>query len=200
MSNGGRPRVLDDIKRGQVCALIAAGCGMEVVARYVSCSASTIRREALRNADFRKNLRSSEVQAQISPLQAMRAAANTHWRAAAWLLERTNPQQFARNRLTTCKPQELHDIVDAVVEKAVEEIPDSETRDRICRQLLATAYRASRALSAEEHSRLDPRTGPFEMPLSRDDRDLQRLLDELNRDRRVAVNKVRNIQNPARSA
>lgn len=201
MSLAGRPRVLDDGKRREICALISAGCGLEAAARYVSCSAATIRREALRNGHFRQELRAAELRAQLDPLRAMRQAANTHWRAAAWLLERTNPRQFARQKPDACAPKELHDVIDAVVEKAVEEIDDAETRDRVCRQLLATAYRATRALSAEERRRIDPRSGPFEMPLSGDERRLRKLLDEIELSHRQnAASAFKKNQNPAKSA
>src|SRR5262245_5771312 len=131
MPQAGRPRVLDDAKRREICALISAGCGLETAARYVSCSLSTIRRETLRNDDFRQQLRAAEVQAQLNPLRAMQKAAATHWRAAAWLLERTIPERYARHRPGSCSPHELHDVLDAVIESAVEEIEDPGVRDRV---------------------------------------------------------------------
>jgi IS30 family transposase len=201
MSLAGRPRVLDETKRREICAMVSAGCGLDAAARYVSCSVSTIRREALRNGLFRQELRASELRAQLDPLRAMRQAASTHWRAAAWLLERTNPRQFARQKPDACGPKELHDAIDAVVEKAVEEIADPETRDRVCRQLLATAYRATRAVSSEERRRLDPRVGVFELPLSGDERRLNKLMEDIELSRRQhAKSACQKNQNPARSA
>lgn len=52
MAKGGRPRVLDEIKRREVCALISAGYSMAGAASYVNCSEKTIRREAERNSQF----------------------------------------------------------------------------------------------------------------------------------------------------
>jgi len=70
----GRPRKLDDVKRGEICALIAGGCGLRDAARYVRCDLATIRREAKRNPDFHDQLRRSEAYAQLSPLRAMQSA------------------------------------------------------------------------------------------------------------------------------
>jgi hypothetical protein len=92
----GRPRTLDDGKRREICALIAGGCGLREAAKYVHCSVNTIRREAERNADFGQQLRHSENYAQLTPLRAMQGAVGTHWRAAAWMLERAFPERFGR--------------------------------------------------------------------------------------------------------
>ena len=95
MPQPGRPRALDEIKRREVCALISAGCSLRRAARYVGCSHTTIAREAKQNQDFRDRLHAAETQAQLHPLRAIRQAAATHWRAAAWWLERTQ-SDFAR--------------------------------------------------------------------------------------------------------
>src|SRR4051812_6525875 len=92
----GRPRALDDAKRREICALVAGGCGLREAARYVRCNVNTIRREAERNTEFDEQLRRSETYAQLSPLRAMQHAVATHWRAAAWMLERAFPERFAR--------------------------------------------------------------------------------------------------------
>src|SRR6476646_8849748 len=91
----GRPRVLDDAKRREICALIAGGCSLRDAASYVNCSVCTIRREAERNPDFLQQIRHSEKHARLSPLRAMQQAMGTHWRAAAWFLERAFPDRFA---------------------------------------------------------------------------------------------------------
>lgn len=92
----GRPRALDDAKRREVCALVSAGCGLELAARHVGCNSSTVRREARRNPDFRKQLRLARRECELAPLQAMHKACKRHWRAAAWLLERTRAERFAK--------------------------------------------------------------------------------------------------------
>jgi hypothetical protein len=187
MSRPGRPRVLDDAKRREICALLTAGCGIEAAARYVGCSPNTIRREALRNEDFRRQLRGAEVQMQLTPLQALRQAAHTHWRAAAWLLERTEPGRFAPRRQSACSPQDLLKAVDAAVETAVEEIADPHLRDRVCRRLLAAAHQSSKSLADAERFRLQGEASPFDPPKSGADADVENILAEIDRNRRKAV-------------
>jgi hypothetical protein len=114
--NGGRPRALDDVKQREVCALVAAGCSLAGAARYVDCTPKTIRREAKRDANFGDHLRKSQLAAQLEPLRALRGKATTHWRAAAWLLERVDPQQFARYDAKLLTPEEVGDLLTNVRE------------------------------------------------------------------------------------
>jgi IS30 family transposase len=153
MATVGRPRVLDEVKRREICALVSAGCGIEAAARYVGCAPTTIRRESLRNDDFYEALRQAELNSQLSPLRAMRRAAATHWRAAAWLLERTHPERFAKQDVKLLKPEHVEAIMTRVAETVAEEIPDSNARERIYRRLLAAAGNAMREVSAAERVR-----------------------------------------------
>jgi len=190
MSGPGRPRILDDAKRREVCSLVLAGFSLEAAARYVGCSPNTIRREALRNEDFRHELRGADVQGQITPLQAMRRAAGTHWRAAAWLLERTNPDRFAPRRQSACSPQDLLKAVDAVIDTAVEEIHDEEVRERLCRRLIAAAHQSLRRLVEAERLRLNANASPFDPPKSASESGIDDILADIDRKRRAALRTV----------
>src|SRR3954453_13306013 len=92
----GRPAVLDDGKRREICALVAGGCGLREAAKYVRCSVATIKRECSRNSAFADQLRQSENYSQITPRRSMQHAAASDWRPAARLLERAFPDRFAR--------------------------------------------------------------------------------------------------------
>jgi IS30 family transposase len=142
---------LDEVKRHEICALVSVGCGVEAAARYVGCSPTTIRREALRNSDFRERLRQSELNSQLSPLQAMRRAAATHWRAAAWLLERTHPQRFAKQNPKFLKPEQVEAVMLQFAEVVAEEITDLSHRNRIYARMMATLGSVMRDLRAVEH-------------------------------------------------
>jgi hypothetical protein len=112
----GRPRILDDGKRREICALIAGGCGLREAAQYVDCSITTIRREAERNPDFEQQLRHSEKHAQLNPLRAMQRAILTHWRAAAWFLERAYPDRFARHEPSAFGIREARALMNELID------------------------------------------------------------------------------------
>lgn len=131
----GRPRALDDAKRREVCALISAGCGIEGAARYVGCVASTIRREGARNPEFGDAIRRAHVSAELTPLQMMREFARKYWRAAAWLLERTNPQRFAKQNVRFLTPDQFGQYVEVLQDIMCDAIKDSATRRRVIRRL-----------------------------------------------------------------
>lgn len=111
-NKGGRPRSLDEDKKLEAVALFSAGCSWKAAARYVGCSANTLRREADRDKAFGERLRQAQVRSQLEPLQALRKKAATHWRAAAWLLERIDPEQFVRFDRQLYQPQEVADLLE----------------------------------------------------------------------------------------
>ena len=168
MAKLGRPRALDEIKRREVCALVAAGCGLPDAARYVGCAPSTIRREALRNEDFHEALRRAEMAGQLESLRTIRKAAASNWRAAAWLLERTHPERFAKQDVKTLKPDEVDAVIDRLAETIAEEIDDQATQGRVYRRLLAAARNSMRELLAAQRPRRDPRRARRMLGLAND--------------------------------
>lgn len=141
----GRPRLLDDTKRREICALVSAGTGLPKAARYVGCSVKTIRRESQRNATFGEQLRRAEMAAQLSPLDALRRAAGTHWRAAAWILERCDPQQFGRPTIVGLGKKEVRRLADDLLKIVRREIDDPFVLERIESQMEATIQYATRS-------------------------------------------------------
>jgi hypothetical protein len=118
-SNRGRRRILTTLKCEEICVLVAAGCAVEGAARHVGCAPKTIRREARRNPQFGAALHQAQMSAELNPLNAIRSAATRHWRAAAWLLERTNPQRFAPRGAEAIQPEELESFVAQMVAEIV---------------------------------------------------------------------------------
>jgi hypothetical protein len=156
MAQVGRPRALNEIKKREVCALVAAGCGIEGAAHYVGCAPSTVRREALRDPAFHEQLRRSEMSAQLAPLRSMQQFAATDWRAAAWLLERTYPQRFARRNMRYVTPEEIEGLFITLADAIGEEIPDEAVRRRVCTRLVQLADERQREQWAAHAPRRDP--------------------------------------------
>jgi Helix-turn-helix domain len=148
----GRPRTLDDGKRREICALIAGGCGLNDAARYVNCSVSTIRREAERNPDFLAQLRHSEKHARLSPLRAMQQAMGTHWRAAAWFLERAFPDRFARPEPSAFGPREAREVMKEIVDLVGTEIRDPFHARRLKKGVRRCFDRCIRTASDRRHN------------------------------------------------
>jgi hypothetical protein len=137
MSQTGRPRVLDETKLREICALVSAGCEIREAARYVRCAPSTIRREAERNDEFRQRLDKAKMYADLRPLRAMQQAVGSHWRAAAWMLERTRPGRFARGDPRAVRPRQVRALANDLVDIIDREFIDPLQRDRIEKRIRA---------------------------------------------------------------
>lgn len=133
----GRPRAFDDAMRREVCALITAGCDLRYAARYVGCSLSTLRRELQRNDEFSAQIRRAEAGAAIHPLVAMNQAASTHWRAAAWMLERTMPERFARPAAKKFSQRQAKQLISDLVELLRAETMPPIIRERLEKRVTA---------------------------------------------------------------
>ncbi|MCA9237029.1 MAG: hypothetical protein KDA44_16260 [Planctomycetales bacterium] len=136
MNQQGRPRLLaDDEKRRLVCAMISVGAGIEAAARHAGCSTWTIRREAQRDEAFGRQLQQAETTAELTPLRMVRRAAETHWRAAAWLLERMCPERFARRAADSVAPDEVKSLLDKAASILVDECYDQSQQQRVVGRL-----------------------------------------------------------------
>jgi hypothetical protein len=143
-SRPGRPRALDEVKLREIIALITAGFSVERAARYVGCAPSTIRRESVRNKQFNSDLRRASLTAELSPLQAIREAGRKYWRAAAWLLERVDPQRFGKQDVRYVKPEQFEAFTEIIGGVIKEQISSPEERERILDKLEAIGRAAER--------------------------------------------------------
>ncbi len=118
--------MLDQAKRQKIIALLANGSSRRMAARYVRCSPSTIARTAAADQVFADQLAAAESSAEIDALRAVRAAfrKDRYWRAAAWLLERKNPEDFARRSPTIFTGEEVCQVISLIVEILNKDIPE----------------------------------------------------------------------------
>ena len=88
MTSPGRPLLLDEFKKQQICAVIRAGAPLETAARYVGCHPRTIHRTTQADRDFARRLAKAFAGQEIEQVHALVAHSKKSWRAAAWYLER----------------------------------------------------------------------------------------------------------------
>ncbi len=93
-----RRGVLDDLKKAHVVLLIASGLSRREAAHFMQCAHTTIGRTAARDPDFATKLSQAEATSHIEAVNRIRGAAQDpkYWRAAAWMLERRSPEEYAR--------------------------------------------------------------------------------------------------------
>jgi hypothetical protein len=134
-----RPRILDDHKKQQLTSLLMNGFTLAAAARVVGCSPLTIWREARRNPQFDETIRQAQFARDLNPVRTLQDAAANDWRAAAWLLERTQPEHYARRAANSFSPQDVAALLDRVCEAIGEETQDEQISARIKRRALAIA-------------------------------------------------------------
>ena len=85
--SNGRPRALDVESKRSIAMLIVEGYSLEEAAAYMACDRKTIYNERRRDEHFDFSLRRAYSMRNMEPLNTIRCAAKTNWRAAAWLVD-----------------------------------------------------------------------------------------------------------------
>lgn len=137
MAKCGRQPVLDQIKRREILAILSVGCSRRAAARYVGCAPSTIQNTADRDRDFAEALGHAESQAELSSMKHIAAAAREpqYWRAAAWMLERTRPQQYASRRPDVFTREQVARLMVRFAQIVAEEVTVSRDRKKVIKRL-----------------------------------------------------------------
>jgi hypothetical protein len=117
--------ILDENKRRTIVSLVTNGSSRRVAARFVGCAPSTITRTVARFPEFAERLIRAEQAAEVTLLKRVQTAAeqDKYWRAAAWLLERRNPEDFAARPPRSFTTDQVAQILGQLVEVLRNELP-----------------------------------------------------------------------------
>ena len=137
MAKRGRRPVLDEVKRGEILAILTVGCSRRTAAKYVGCAVTTIKRTADRDPEFAEDLCRKENQHEFTYLKNIRQAAEKpqYWRAAAWVLERVFPDKYARRGPDVITIKQISSLLARFAEIIVEEVPVPRYRKNILKRL-----------------------------------------------------------------
>ncbi|WP_428305989.1 hypothetical protein [Lacipirellula sp.] len=163
----GRRRVLDEAKKARLCELVALeSYTVESAAESLDVSLRTVQRERRSDQDFDHELRLA-LQQTPDPRKLMEQAARTHWRAAAWLLERTKPEEFARKPVNMTSLKLVATAFRYIQEAALAAVP-AECREALYRQTQAAIEKSTDCCFPMRGPWGDPRVKrlPFETPLA----------------------------------
>lgn len=87
----GRPRVLNGVKKAQICAFLRVGCSRREAAVEVGCHYKSFLREIGRDPVFAEDVDFAERKGYVRPLLQIIKASQHSWRAAAWLMKYHRP-------------------------------------------------------------------------------------------------------------
>jgi len=145
-----RRRIMDPAKKAKFSQLVRESQTIEHAAEWVDVSIRTVQRERKRDEDFDHEVRLA-LQATPDPLTLMENAARVHWRAAAWLLERTRPEQFARQPANTARDYQVEAALGMLLEAALAATAPAER---------ATFYQPVEPICAQALQYCFPQLGP----------------------------------------
>ncbi len=128
---------LDDIRRREICAILAVGGTRTLAASYVGCHVETIRNTASRDPDFALQLRKAEISPEIAYLRSLQTAAqdSKQWRAAAWALERLFPDRYGPRKAQAITISQMTEILNALGTIVADEVPVKKYRQRVLERL-----------------------------------------------------------------
>ena len=131
----GKP-VLDDFKKGLIINMVTEGSSQRSAAGAVGCAPSTITRTAKRDRQFGLDLLQAHELLKMRALRTMNRVADQdkHWRAAAWLLERLEPDRFALRKPFQFTLDQMKDMFKQVCKAFSQGVP-SENRVAAFRRL-----------------------------------------------------------------
>jgi hypothetical protein len=150
----GSSRVMTPARRTKLCELIAESHTIEEASEAIGVSIRTVQRERKRDEDFDHEVLLA-LQKTPDPLKLMEQAARTHWRAAAWLLERQNPEEYARKPVNTTSPKKVATALRFVQEAALEAVPE---------EFHEALYKHVQAAMAEAFKNCFPTMGKWGVP------------------------------------
>lgn len=115
----------------QICAMVSVGCSVRAASRMTGCAESTVRNLLKRNKAFAARLRKSQQSCEIIALRHVQAAGEKNWRAAAWLLERMCPTEYAPPKLEVMQPYQVKHVIDQFGDVLLKEIKDPKDRKAV---------------------------------------------------------------------
>jgi hypothetical protein len=129
----GRPPVLDDKKKADICAVVLAGGSRAIAAAYVGCHPDTIRNTEARDAEFASALEAAESKHEVLQLSYINNAGKEgrYWRAAAWVLEHRYPTRYGLHRTNLYSLEQMTHVLTQFAELLLDEISDEDLRRRL---------------------------------------------------------------------
>ncbi|MBA4018644.1 MAG: hypothetical protein C0483_15875 [Pirellula sp.] len=105
--------------------MVSVGCSARRAAKLCGVGESAIREREKNDPDFREQYLSAKQIREITPLRQIKEAGVKSWRAAAWTLERLDPEEYGADRKRGDYPDQMADMLERYAEslmpKAFEE-------------------------------------------------------------------------------
>ncbi len=127
--------LLDEQQRHDIITILSVGCSRETAAKHVGCGVNTIHKVAKQDAVFDEKIRQAESHHELKQLQNIHLAAEKHWQASAWMLERKYPEHYARRDPRQLTLLQVGQLLAQFADIIVAEVPVAKYRKSILSRL-----------------------------------------------------------------
>jgi len=153
MARARKSAQLDDRDRKVFLGLLQLGCSRRMAASYIGRSIQAITWAIRRDPNFAAEVSKSETSAEVGYLKNIRKAAEKeqYWRAAAWALERRNPNDFAPRAPDMVTREQFVAALTSLAETLSKELPDSRSVQRVLKRVHAMLAELRSPPKPQEH-------------------------------------------------
>jgi hypothetical protein len=113
-NRGGRPKVIDEVVKAQLVALLGTGLSIRHAAALLRIGQSTVSEAIAADEQFKQEIADARLRAELLPLQTIIRDSRRSWRAAVWLMKHLRVQREA-DRSPAEEIAARADSIDAVV-------------------------------------------------------------------------------------
>ncbi len=142
-------------QRTQICAMIGVGCSLRSAARLAGCCESSVRSLLFRDKAFSERFRKSEQTLEVIALRNVQTAAQKNWRAAAWLLEHVQPNEYLPIKRDVVTPEQVKLVVELYSETICREVRNHDDRRRVGKALADLTTRFYEHFYEKQRDRID---------------------------------------------
>ena len=137
MAKARKCSVLSAVKKREILAIVSVGCGRRTAAAYVGCEPSLLTREMKKDAAFAAEMQRHESNPEIGFVRNIKDAAQKaqYWRAAAWWLERRNPEDFGSKKPGVVTVAQIQELLSGLTQIITEEVPIDKFRKNILKRV-----------------------------------------------------------------
>ena len=121
---------LDAATQQMFCAMVSVGCSARRAAKLCGVGESAIREREKNDPHFREQYLNAKQIREITPLRQIKEAGGKSWRAAAWTLQRLDPEEYGPRNKPSDSPGNIADMIDRYAEDLTSKLCDkSEDRE-----------------------------------------------------------------------